>query len=61
MMGNASIGGTGMKLGWKNEQKSCIRDLHNWNGSAQLRGGGVILKNKENDVFLTYEGVIGSS
>ena len=49
-----------MKLGWKNKQKSCIRDLHNWNGSAQLRGGG-ILKNKKNDVFLTYEGVIGSS
>ena len=28
-----------MKLGWKNKQKSCIRDLHNWNGSAQLGGG----------------------
>ena len=51
-----------MKFGWKNKKKSCIRDLHNWNGSAQLRGGGgVILKNKKNDVFLTYEGVIGSS
>ena len=29
MMGNAEIGGIGMKLGWKNKQKSCIRDLHN--------------------------------
>ena len=50
-----------MKLGWK--KKSCILNLHNWNGSAQLRGGGrgLILKNKKNDVFLTYEGVIGSS
>ena len=24
-------------------------------------GGGLILKNKKNDVFLPYEGVIGSS
>ena len=28
-----------MKLGGKNKQKSQIRDLHNWNGSALLRGG----------------------
>ena len=51
-----------MKLGWKNKQKSCIRDLHNWNGSALWWnwGGGVILKNKKNDVFLTYEGVTRS-
>ena len=49
-----------MKLGGKNKQKSYIRDLHNWNGSALL-GGGLILKNKKNYVFLTYEGVIGSS
>ena len=48
-----------MKLGGKNKQKSYIRDLHNWNGSAFLEGG-LILKNKKNYVFLTYEGVIGS-
>ena len=36
-----------MKLGWKNKQKSCIRDLHNWNGSAQFGGGMIILKNKK--------------
>ena len=49
-----------MKLGGENNQKSYIRDLNNWNGSVLL-GGGLILKNKKNDVFLTYEGVIGSS
>ena len=48
-----------MKLGGKNKQKSWIRDLHNWNGSALL--GGVNSEKLENDVFLTYEGVIGSS
>ena len=36
-----------MKLGGKNKQKSYIRDLHNWNGSALLGGGGLILKNIE--------------
>ena len=37
-----------MKLGWKNKQKSYIRDLHNWNGSALLGGGGgLILKIKK--------------
>ena len=35
-----------MKLGGKNKQKSYIRDLHNWNGSALL-GGGLILKDKK--------------
>ena len=35
-----------MKLGGKNKQKSYIRDLHNWNGSALLRGG-LNLKNKK--------------
>ena len=51
-----------MKLGGKNKQKSYIRDLHNWNGSALLGGGMLILKNKKKTyVFLTYEGVIGSS
>ena len=34
-----------MKLGGKNKQKSYIRDLYNWNGSALW--GGVILKNKK--------------
>ena len=50
-----------MKLGGKNKQKSYIRDLLNWNGSALLGGGGLILKIRKNYVFLTYEGVIGSS
>ena len=36
-----------MKLGGKNRQKSYIRDLHNWNGSTLLGGGGLILKNKK--------------
>ena len=49
-----------MKPGWKNKQKSYIRDLNNWNGSYLL-GGGLILKIRKNDLFLTYEGVIGSS
>ena len=49
-----------MKLVGKNKQKSYIRDLINWNRSALL-GVGLILKNKKNYVFLTYEGVIGSS
>ena len=30
-----------MKLGGKNKQKSYIRDLHNWNRSDLLGGGGV--------------------
>ena len=49
-----------MKLGGENNQKSYIRDLHNWNRSTLL-GGGLILKIRKNDVFLTYEGLIGSS
>ena len=46
-----------MELGGKNKQKSYIRDLHNWNGSA-LWGG---VNPEKNYIFLTYEGVIGSS
>ena len=49
-----------MKLVGKNKQKSYICNLNNWNGFGLL-GGGLILKNKKNYVFLTYEGVIGSS
>ena len=40
IMENAYIGGIGMKFGGKNKQKSYIRDLHNWNGSDLLGGGG---------------------
>ena len=40
IMENAYIGGIRMKLGGKNKQKSYIRDLHNWNGSDLLGGGG---------------------
>ena len=36
-----------MKLSGKNKQKSYIRDLHNWNGSALLGGGGVTSKKLE--------------
>ena len=35
-----------MKLGGKNKQKSSIRDLHNWNGSALLGGGGEVNSEK---------------
>ena len=52
-----------MKLGGKNKHKSQIRDSHNWNGTALFGGvgwGGLILKIRKNEVFLTYERVIGS-
>ena len=39
IMENAQNGGIGMKLGGENNQKSYIRDLHNWNGSALLGEG----------------------
>ena len=29
-----------MKLGGQKKQKSYLRDLNNWNGSALLGGGG---------------------
>ena len=50
-----------MKLGGKNKQKSQICDIYNWNDSALLGGGVNSEKFEKNDVFLTYEGVIGSS
>ena len=49
--GNLKLGkhlrveGSGWNLVDKNKQKSYIRDLHNWNESALLGGGGLILKN----------------
>ena len=50
-----------MKFGGK-KQKSLIRGSYNWNGSTLLGGGGVnSVKLEKDDVFLTYEGVIGSS
>ena len=38
-----------MKIDGKNKQKSKIRDLHNWNGSALLGwGGGLLILKNEN-------------